>query len=192
MVRMGGAAEPSGERRRFAGAGVFQPPARARRQHLWLWTDTDLPVRTDLAWRPRRKNRQEAPPRRRPSSRATTTPSRKDFRTRSNALHAHFDRDGDGHLNHAELRGLQLLTSGSDMDAGQYVMVCRSLACDPSKGISVDALKVVYASEGASVEEDFMKVLGKGKKETNASERPEGSDDDCVLEVGEDGVDISS
>ena len=113
------------------------------------------------------------------------------FRDKVALLHAHFDRDGDGHLNHAELRGLQLLTSGSDMDAGQYVMVCRSLACDPSKGISVDALKVVYASEGASVEEDYMKVLGKGKKETNASERPEGSDDD-VLEVGEDGVDISS
>lgn len=75
------------------------------------------------------------------------------FRDKVSSLHSHFDRDGDGHLNHSELRGLQLLTSGSDMDKGQYIMVCKSLGCDPHKGVSVDALKLVYASEGTNIGE---------------------------------------
>ena len=73
------------------------------------------------------------------------------FRDKVASLHAHFDRDGDGFLNHSELRGLQLLTSDNDMDQGQYVMACKGLACDPNKGLCVNALKVVYASEGASI-----------------------------------------
>ena len=57
------------------------------------------------------------------------------FRDKVRALHEHFDRDKDGFLDHSELRGLQLLTSGNDMSQGQYVLVCKSLACDPNKGL---------------------------------------------------------
>ena len=41
------------------------------------------------------------------------------FRDKVRALHEHFDRDKDGFLDHSELRGLQLLTSGNDMSQGQ-------------------------------------------------------------------------
>ncbi|KAL7542592.1 hypothetical protein ACHAXR_011929 [Thalassiosira sp. AJA248-18] len=133
------------------------------------------------------------------------------FRDKVASLHSFFDRDGDGYLNHTELRGLQLLTSGSDMHQGQYVMVCKSIGCDPREGISLDALKLVYASDGTSiasvvtpyadniqysttacyknVEEDYLKVFGNKESETEESHK---SGEDDVIEVGEDGVDISS
>ena len=106
---------------------------------------------------------------------------------RVSELHAHFDRDGDGYLNHSEIRGLQLITSGNDMDKGTYVMVCKSLACDPNRGLCVNALKIVYAAEGTSIDDDYAKVFSKKKKEKKS--QPE--EDDDVLEVGDGGVDIS-
>ena len=103
------------------------------------------------------------------------------------AIHSYFDRDGDGYLNHSELRGLQLITSDTNMDQTQYLMVCRSLACDPNNGLSLDALKLVYASEGAELDEDYSKVFT--KKETTKDTSKDNND---VLEIGEDGVDISN
>mmetsp|Transcript_4017 Transcript_4017/g.7473 ORF Transcript_4017/g.7473 Transcript_4017/m.7473 type:complete len:136 (-) Transcript_4017:1176-1583(-) len=114
------------------------------------------------------------------------------FRDKVASLHSHFDRDGDGYLNHSELRGLQLLTSGNDMHQGQYVMVCKSMGCDPSKGLGLDALRLVYASDGTSIEEDYLKVFGKAQSGESEKETPISEDDDDVLEVGEGGVDISN
>ena len=73
------------------------------------------------------------------------------FKDKVASLHEHFDRDGDGYLNHSELRGLQILTSGDDMPQGQYLMVCKGMGCDPNKGLSVEALKLVYASDGSNI-----------------------------------------
>ena len=47
------------------------------------------------------------------------------FRDKVAALHSYFDRDKDGYLNHSELRGLQLLTSGEEMNAATYLMACK-------------------------------------------------------------------
>lgn len=66
------------------------------------------------------------------------------------ALHSHFDRDGDGFLNHIELRGLELTTSGSDMNSATYLMACQSVGCDPKVDVSLDGLRLVYAADGTS------------------------------------------
>lgn len=106
------------------------------------------------------------------------------------ALHSYFDRDKDGYLNHSELRGLQLLTSGEEMNAATYLMACKSIGCDPQQGISLDGLRLVYASEGANIEEDYSKIFP-AKSKDSAKGADKKDDDDDVLEVGEDGVDIS-
>eukprot|EP00984_Skeletonema_dohrnii_P019545 scaffold9360_cov120-Skeletonema_dohrnii-CCMP3373.AAC.6 len=111
------------------------------------------------------------------------------FRDKVAALHSFFDRDKDGFLNHSELRGLQLLTSGEEMNVPTYLMACRSIGCDPQQGISLDGLRLVYAAEGSNVEDDYSKVFP-AKGEAKASDKEEEEDD--VLEVGEDGVDIST
>ena len=111
------------------------------------------------------------------------------FRDKVVALHSYFDRDKDGYLNHSELRGLQLLTSGEEMNAATYLMACKSIGCDPQQGISLDGLRLVYASEGASIEDDYAKIFpAKSKDSAKGADKKE---DDDVLEVGEDGVDIS-
>lgn len=112
------------------------------------------------------------------------------FRDKVAALHSYFDRDKDGYLNHSELRGLQLLTSGEEMNAATYLMACKSIGCDPQQGISLDGLRLVYASEGASIEEDYSKIFP-AKSEDSSKGADKKDDDDVVLEVGEDGVDIS-
>ena len=112
------------------------------------------------------------------------------FRDKVAALHSHFDRDEDGFLNHSELRGLQLLTSGEDMNIPTYLMACKSIGCDPQQGISVDGLRLVYAAEGSNVEEDYNKVFPAKHEDPVKTADKEKEDD--VLEVGEDGVDISS
>lgn len=112
------------------------------------------------------------------------------FRDKVAALHTFFDRDKDGFLNHSELRGLQLLTSGEEMPVATYLMACKSIGCDPQKGISLDGLRLVYAAEGSNLEEDYLKVFP-AKREDTANEVVNKEEDD-VLEVGEDGVDIST
>ena len=149
------------------------------------------------------------------------------FKDKVAALHSHFDRDNDGYLNHSELRGLQLITSGNDMHQGHYVMVCKSIGCDPRNGVSIDALRLVYAADGTSIgesvrscihttfmenkhknirsllinnsilyaDEDYVKVFGRTTSNTTAKTvdtNSEESSDDVILEVGDNGVDISS
>jgi hypothetical protein len=110
------------------------------------------------------------------------------FRDKVAALHEFFDRDKDGFLNHSELRGLPLLTSGEEMNVPTYLMACKSIGCDPQRGISLDGLRVVYAAEGSNLEEDYQKIFpAKREDPAKATEK-----EDDVLEVGEDGVDISS
>ncbi len=113
------------------------------------------------------------------------------FRDKVAALHEFFDRDKDGFLNHSELRGLQLLTSGEEMNIPTYLMACKSIGCDPQQGISLDGLRLVYAAEGSNLEEDYLKVFPP-KSEDTAKATDKEEDDDEVLEVGEDGVDISA
>ena len=114
------------------------------------------------------------------------------FRDKVAALHSHFDRDKDGFLNHSELRGLQLLTSGEDMNIPTYLMACKSIGCDPQQGVSLDGLRLVYAAEGSNIEEDYNKVFAAKPEDPAKSTGKEKEEDDDVLEVGEDGVDISS
>ena len=113
------------------------------------------------------------------------------------AIHAHFDRDNDDHLNYAELRSLQLVTSGADMTREQYKQVCATLNCHVDKGLCLDALKFTYAAEGTDVEEDFRKIFPDGKVKkmkmaSNNKKEDNKDEDDDVIEVGEGGVDISS
>ena len=74
------------------------------------------------------------------------------------------------------------------MNVPTYLMACRSIGCDPQQGISLDGLRLVYAAEGSNVEDDYSKVFP-AKGEAKASDDKE---EDDVLEVGEDGVDIST
>lgn len=73
------------------------------------------------------------------------------FRDRIRCLFEHFDKDCDGHLNFTELSALQKATEGVILSEEMYLMTCRTLNCQPGKGISLGALKVTYASDGANV-----------------------------------------
>mmetsp|Transcript_15341 Transcript_15341/g.21369 ORF Transcript_15341/g.21369 Transcript_15341/m.21369 type:complete len:131 (-) Transcript_15341:20-412(-) len=105
------------------------------------------------------------------------------------AIHEYFDKDKDGHLNFQELRSLQLLTSGDDMDKEQFVAVCRVLDCHPSRGISLNALKLTYAADGANIAKDYDTVFPESSATSSKTE--EKTADDDVIEVGDGGVDIS-
>ena len=111
-----------------------------------------------------------------------------EFKDKVRLLHEQFDKDKDGFLNFPEIRSLQLHTSGEDMDENNYVMVCRALDCHPNKGISVDALRLTYASEGANIDEDFLLVFSEKKKEKDNGKEKE---DEDVIEIGDGGFDIS-
>jgi hypothetical protein len=73
------------------------------------------------------------------------------FRDEVRCLHEHFDKDGDGHLCFSELAALQKATEGVILSEEMYVMTCRALDCHPRNGISLGALKLTYASDGANV-----------------------------------------
>lgn len=74
-----------------------------------------------------------------------------EFRDKVRTLFEHFDKDGDKYLNFPELAALQVATSGDILTEDMYVMACRALGCPPSQGLSLDALKLTYASEGANI-----------------------------------------
>ena len=61
------------------------------------------------------------------------------------------------------------------MPRPQYVLVCKSIGCNPNDGLDIDHLRLVYAS-GANVEEDYLAVFSK-KKEISSKDK----DDDNVL-----------
>lgn len=104
-------------------------------------------------------------------------------------IHEHFDKDKDGFLNFQELSSLQLITSGADMDGSMFGMVCQTLGCRPSQGLTLDALKLTYAAPGASVDEDYEKVF---QATVTADSKKKEDEEDDIIEVGDGGViDIS-
>mmetsp|Transcript_4029 Transcript_4029/g.5292 ORF Transcript_4029/g.5292 Transcript_4029/m.5292 type:complete len:135 (-) Transcript_4029:375-779(-) len=108
------------------------------------------------------------------------------FRDKIRCLHEHFDKDEDGYLKLSELAALQKATEGVILTEEMYLMACSALNCPPSTGISLNALKLTYASDGADFEKDYYKVFP--KKE----EKKEEKEEDRIYEVGDDGVDIST
>ena len=114
-----------------------------------------------------------------------------EMRDKIAALHSHFDRDDDGFLRYEELCQLQLVTSGADMSPNQYRHVCTMLECDPGRGLTLDALRLTYAADGTSADSDYAKVFGAGGVPRKHEEKTD-EGEDGVLEVGENGVDISS
>ncbi|KAL3931069.1 MAG: hypothetical protein SGBAC_011474 [Bacillariaceae sp.] len=108
------------------------------------------------------------------------------FRDRVRSLHEHFDANEDGHLNFPELAALQKATEGSTMTEDMYVMACKALDCkDPHLGISIDALRLTYASEGADINKDYYKVF----PDRRPKKKPK--DKDHVYETDGGGFDIS-
>jgi hypothetical protein len=116
-----------------------------------------------------------------------TTDFAEEFRDKVGAIHEHFDRDKDGHLNKDELGDLQHKTSGNELTSDQYVMVCKAMGCHPNKGIPVEALRMTYAADGTDLMEDYYKVFPERKNLKKKAEKEE----DKVYEIGADGVDIS-
>ena len=112
------------------------------------------------------------------------------FMDKVRAIHEHFDKDKDGYLNFQELSSLQLITSGSEMDGGQYGMVCQAFGCAPSQGLTLTELKLTYAADGASADDDYEKVFGKSGNKTKRKDKVNTEDDD-VIEVGDGVIDIS-
>jgi hypothetical protein len=110
------------------------------------------------------------------------------FRDKVNAIHEHFDRDKDGYLNFHELADLQYRTSGNELDAEQYAMVCKALGLPPNKGMALQALRLTYAADGTDLEDDYYKVFPERKKE---QKKQEDDGEEQVYEVGADGFDIS-
>jgi hypothetical protein len=116
-----------------------------------------------------------------------------EFRDKVQVLFEYFDKDVDGYLNYAELRKLQSATSGVVLSEEMYIMACKALNCHPSQGLSLDALKFTYASDGADIETDCNKVFGT-KDETSTTKedgKKKNIDDDIIYEAGTDGFDIS-
>ena len=122
------------------------------------------------------------------------------FRDKVKILFEKFDIDQDGRLKHDELASLQRATSPEEdpLTKKMYLMVCQSLACHPDQGISLEALKFTYASDGADIDIDYDKVFnnngdGNGNKKKNTKKgKKDDDDEDKIYEVGTNGVDISS
>jgi hypothetical protein len=76
-------------------------------------------------------------------------------------IHAHFDNDKDGFLNHTELSALQTITSGQAISRKKYKAICSSFDCTPAQGLDFRALVMTYASGGeVSIDNDFDAVFG--------------------------------
>jgi hypothetical protein len=110
------------------------------------------------------------------------------FRDKVNAIHEHFDQDKDGCLNFHELNALQIKTSGDELEAALYAMVCKGLGCHPDKGLPLQSLRLIYAADGTDLEDDYYKVFPARKKE---QKEKQGDGQEEVYEVGADGFDIS-
>jgi hypothetical protein len=120
------------------------------------------------------------------------------FRDKVKILFENFDLDQDGRLNHNELASLQRATSPEEdpLTKKMYLMVCQSLACHPDQGISLEALKFTYASDGADIDIDYDKVFNNDNNNNNGNKtnkkNKKDDDEDKIYEVGSNGVDISS
>lgn len=136
------------------------------------------------------------------------------FRDQVRHLFEHFDQDHDGYLNFPELQALQAATTGttttddgsSTLTENMYVMACKALNCHPTTGLSLEALKFTYASDGADISKDFEAVFhadGTPKQRSSTTSKQttkqttnddhENANNEKIYEVGADGtIDISS
>ena len=73
------------------------------------------------------------------------------FKEKVKLIFDHFDRNQDGYLNYEELSSLQHCTSGQSLDSTVYGHLCVALGCKPDTGLSLDGLKLTYASEGTDL-----------------------------------------
>ncbi len=73
------------------------------------------------------------------------------FKDKVKLIHEHFDKNQDGYLNYHELSNLQECTSGQKLDSVVYGHICSAFSCRPEKGLSLDGLKLTYASEGSDL-----------------------------------------
>ncbi|KAL7453159.1 hypothetical protein ACHAXS_000294 [Conticribra weissflogii] len=115
-----------------------------------------------------------------------------DFRDKLVHLFERFDHDKDKYLNYPELKSLQYQTSGADMTIEQYKHVCTMLDCHPDRGVSMEALRLTYKAEGTDLDGDYEKVFGKDIAKIGLKKEAQKKEEEEILEVGEDGVDISS
>lgn len=106
------------------------------------------------------------------------------------AIFQHFDDNDDGYLSYQELRRLQLQTSGDDLDGPTFCALCQEFKCQPSRGLTLDALRATYqdgdgidggAEGSASIEEDYDKIFPDGEEDASGG--------DCQGE-GEEGGDV--
>ena len=113
------------------------------------------------------------------------------------AIHEHFDMDQDGHLNFNEISRLQYVTSGAVMTEDQYIMVCRTLQCHPTMGVSLDMLRLTYASDGADLDSDYDKVFAttavvpSGCTGVVVEQVDRSTQEEQIYEAGADGFDVS-
>jgi hypothetical protein len=118
------------------------------------------------------------------------------FRDKVKGLFDHFDIDHDGFLKYSELAALQAATTtttttittdqkdnNNNKDEQQelqrqlleilspemYVMTCQALNCHPDNGISLEALKFIYSSKGADIDQDYDKVFTTTKTTTSST-----------------------
>ncbi len=78
------------------------------------------------------------------------------------------------------------------MTIEQYKHVCTMLDCHPDRGVSMEALRLTYKAEGTDLDGDYEKVFGKDTAKIVLKKEAQKKEEEEILEVGEDGVDISS
>ena len=114
-----------------------------------------------------------------PPSTAGTVGTKKGPDEKLRAIFQHFDDNDDGYLSYQELRRLQLQTSGDDLDGPTFCALCEEFKCQPSRGLTLDALRATYedgdgidggAEGSASIEEDYDKIFPDGEEDVSGGD----------------------
>ena len=80
---------------------------------------------------------------------------------KSDEIFAHFDKDGDGHLNYAELRMLGQATGG-ELPENAYKQICQEIGANPAKGVSKELLLLMYTDAGlGDAHRDYNLIFNK-------------------------------
>ena len=114
-----------------------------------------------------------------PPSTVGTVGTKKGPDEKLRAIFQHFDDNDDGYLSYQELRRLQLQTSGDDLDGPTFCALCEEFKCQPSRGLTLDALRATYedgdgidggAEGSASIEEDYDKIFPDGEEDVSGGD----------------------
>ena len=114
-----------------------------------------------------------------PPSTEDTVGTKKGPDEKLRAIFQHFDDNDDGYLSYQELRRLQLQTSGDDLDGPTFCALCEEFKCQPSRGLTLDALRATYedgdgidggAEGSASIEEDYDKIFPDGEEDLSGGD----------------------